>query len=142
MNLRKIAAGALIAASVQGMAIAAPIPLRGVVEGFYGKPWTQAQRVDMIEFCGAHGLNAYIYAPKDDPYHREKWREPYPKSQMKKLAALVREAQAHNVRFIFAVSPGLSFSFTPLRGAEDREKLLEKLNSVYAVGVRDFAVFF
>ncbi len=142
MNLRRIAAGALIAASVQGMAIAAPIPLRGVVEGFYGKPWTQAQRVDMIEFCGAHGLNAYIYAPKDDPYHREKWREPYPKSQMKKLAALVREAQAHNVRFIFAVSPGLSFSFTPLRGAADREKLLDKLNSVYAVGVRDFAIFF
>ena len=135
-------AGVLLAISVQGAALAAPVPLRGVVEGFYGRPWTQAQRVDILAFCGAHGLNAYIYAPKDDPYHREKWREPYPKSQMKKLAALVGEAQKHNVRFIFAVSPGLDFSYSFLRGAEDREKLLEKLESVYALGVRDFAIFF
>ena len=142
MNLKKIVAGVLFAVSVQGAALAAPVPIRGVVEGFYGKPWTQAQRVDMMAFCGSHGLNAYIYAPKDDPYHREKWREPYPKSQMKKLAALVREAQTHQVKFIFAVSPGLDFSYSFLHGAEDREKLLTKLESVYAIGVRDFAVFF
>ena len=142
MNLKKMMAGVLLAFSVQGTGLSAPVPLRGVVEGFYGRPWTQAQRVDMLAFCGAHGLNAYIYAPKDDPYHREKWREPYPKSQMKKLAALVGEAQAHNVKFIFAVSPGLDFSYSFFRGAEDREKLLQKLESVYALGVRDFAVFF
>ncbi len=42
-------------------ASAEPIPVRGIVEGFYGTPWTQAHRLDMLEFCGAHGLNAYIY---------------------------------------------------------------------------------
>ena len=121
---------------------AAPIPLRGVVEGFYGKPWTQAQRVDMMAFCEAHGLNAYIYAPKDDPYHREKWREPYPESQRKKLAKLIRAAQKHNVRFIYALSPGLDASYALIHGAMDREKLLAKLDSVYTLGVRDFALFF
>lgn len=142
MNWKKIAATILCALSVQGAAFAAPIPLRGIVEGFYGKPWTQEQRIDMMAFCEAHGLNAYIYAPKDDPYHREKWREPYPEAQIKKLAALIGEAQRHHVKFIFALSPGLDNSYTPLRGAMDREKLLEKLESVYALGVRDFAVFF
>lgn len=142
MSLKNILASVLLAIFVQGTALAAPIPLRGVVEGFYGKPWTQAQRADMLAFCEAHGLNAYIYAPKDDPYHREKWREPYPKSKMKKLAALIREAQTRQVKFIFAVSPGLDFSYAPLHGAEDREKLLEKLEAVYAVGARDFAIFF
>nr|MBO6294817.1 beta-N-acetylglucosaminidase domain-containing protein [Schwartzia sp. (in: firmicutes)] len=142
MNWKKIAATILCALSVQGAAFAAPIPLRGIVEGFYGKPWTQEQRIDMMAFCEAHGLNAYIYAPKDDPYHREKWREPYPESQIKKLAALIGEAQRHHVKFIFALSPGLDNSYTPLRGARDRKKLLEKLESVYALGVRDFAVFF
>ena len=142
MNWKKIAATILCALSVQGAAFAAPIPLRGIVEGFYGKPWTQEQRIDMMAFCEAHGLNAYIYAPKDDPYHREKWREPYPEAQIKKLAALIGEAQRHHVKFIFALSPGLDNSYTPLRGAMDRKKLLEKLESVYALGVRDFAVFF
>ncbi len=60
-------------------AFAEAIPLRGIVEGFYGTPWTTTDRMDILGFCGEHGLNAYIYAPKDDPYHRDKWREPYPK---------------------------------------------------------------
>ena len=144
MSLKKIAAILLFAfcAFFAVFAQAAPIPLRGVVEGFYGKPWSQEQRVDMMAFCGAHGLNAYIYAPKDDPYHREKWREPYPESQRKKLAKLIRTAQKHNVRFIYALSPGLDASYALIHGAMDREKLLAKLDSVYTLGVRDFAVFF
>ena len=142
MNLKKTAAGLVCALLAHGAAFAAPVPVRGIVEGFYGKPWTQEQRVDMMAFCEAHGLNAYIYAPKDDPYHREKWREPYPEAQFKKLAALIREAQKHNVTFIFAVSPGLDTSYTALHGAMDRKKLLAKLESVYGLGVRDFAVFF
>ena len=86
---------------------AASVPLRGVIEGFYGTPWTEDARLDMISFCGRTGFNAYIYAPKDDPYHREKWREPYPATELQNLARLVAAAQQNGVRFIFAVSPGL-----------------------------------
>ena len=89
--MKKILSVLFLLVLFSGTTFAASIPLRGVVEGFYGKPWTQEQRVDMMAFCEAHGLNAYIYAPKDDPYHREKWREPYPESQRKKLAKLIRE---------------------------------------------------
>ncbi|MBQ1511015.1 MAG: beta-N-acetylglucosaminidase domain-containing protein [Selenomonadaceae bacterium] len=42
-------------------------------------------------FCGGEqGLNAYIYAPKNDPYHKDRWREPYPKKEQKKLKELVQ----------------------------------------------------
>ena len=123
-------------------AAAAAVPLSGVIEGFYGTPWTEAERLDMIAFCGRTGLHAYIYAPKDDPYHRERWREPYPKAQLADLARLVSASKANGVRFIFAVSPGLSLHFSGSKAASDRAAMLAKCESLYALGVRDFAVFF
>lgn len=70
----------------------------------------------MIRFCGGQGLNAYIYAPKDDPYHRARWREPYPEEKLSKLASLSKLAKTQGVRFIFAISPGLDIRFQDIRG--------------------------
>ena len=42
---------------------------RGTVEGFYGQPWSHADRIEQIHFYGRIKLNTYIYGPKDDPYH-------------------------------------------------------------------------
>ena len=46
---------------------------RGIVEGFYGRPWTHEQRLDMIRFIGERGMNRFVYAPKDDPLMRREW---------------------------------------------------------------------
>ncbi|MDD6135513.1 MAG: protein O-GlcNAcase [Selenomonadaceae bacterium] len=121
---------------------ASPIPLRGIVEGFYGTPWQQADRLDILTFCNKHDLNAYIYAPKDDPYHRAKWREPYPTDKMKELSALITAAQKQKVRFVFAVSPGLDIKFTGFKGFQDRMAMYKKLQAMYDLGVQDFAIFF
>ena len=120
-------------------ALAIPIPLRGVVEGFYGTPWTFADRADIIDFCRQNNLNSYVYAPKDDPYHRNKWREPYPADKLAELKQLVAVAKENDVRFIFAVSPGLDLNY---KSNDDFRKLIRKLDTMYQVGVRDFAVFF
>ncbi len=45
--------------------------------GFYGRPWTPDQRVELFDLISSLGLNAYIYAPKDDLKHRAYWRELY-----------------------------------------------------------------
>ena len=45
------------------------LPSRGVVEGFYGTPWSHEVRMSLIDFYGRFKLNTYIYGPKDDPYH-------------------------------------------------------------------------
>ena len=122
--------------------LASSIPLRGVVEGFYGKEWTAEERADVLRFCHSNHLNAYIYAPKDDPYHRKKWRKPYPADKLDALGNLVAVAQQNNVRFIFAVSPGLDLSYHSAKGEKDFALLMRKLDVMYKIGVRDFAVFF
>ena len=122
-----------------GSALAVPIPLRGVVEGFYGTPWTFEDRADIIEFCRQNNLNSYIYAPKDDPYHRQKWRTPYPADKLAELEQLVAHAKRNKVRFIFAVSPGLDLNY---KSDEDFNSMIRKLDRMYQIGVRDFAIFF
>lgn len=121
------------------MAEAVPIPLRGVVEGFYGTPWTFQDRADILDFCRQNNLNSYIYAPKDDPYHRDKWRTPYPADKLAELKQLVALAKQNRVRFIFAVSPGLDLNY---KSDEDFNALIRKLDTMYQLGVRDFAIFF
>jgi hyaluronoglucosaminidase len=51
--------------------------VRGIIEGFYGPPWTWVDRRRVSETLAGAGMDTYVYAPKDDPLHRERWREPY-----------------------------------------------------------------
>jgi hyaluronoglucosaminidase len=118
------------------------IPLRGVVEGFYGTPWSQSDRLSMLKFMGEERMNIYIYAPKDDLYHRSKWREPYPLAEKVNLNALINTAQTAGVEFAFAISPGLDLHFTGEAGKEDLLLLLNKFSAMYKLGVRRFAIFF
>jgi hyaluronoglucosaminidase len=110
---------------------------RGAVEGFYGSPWTQQERLDQLAFYGRFKLNTYIYAPKDDPYHRDRWREPYPAEQVAGLRSLIDRAAANQVRFTFAVSPGISICYSD---PADLDALVAKLDAVYQLGVRAFSV--
>jgi hypothetical protein len=87
------------------------LPLRGTIEGFYGTPWTHGDRMEHLRFSGRHKLNTYVYAPKDDPFHRERWREPYPEEELARLGELVAQAAAQHVRLVFALSPGLSMVY-------------------------------
>ena len=112
-------------------------PIRGIVEGFYGKPWSHKDRLDILRFQGQHGMNTYIYAPKDDPYHRKLWREPYPAHEMKRLRELAATARENFVHFTFAVSPGLSMIYS---SEAEFQALTRKIESVRALGVTDFAL--
>ncbi|GGM43625.1 beta-N-acetylglucosaminidase [Longimycelium tulufanense] len=111
--------------------------LRGAIEGFYGSPWTHGERMDQLAFYGDVKMNTYVYAPKDDPYHREKWREPYPPEKLRQLGELVRQAQDHHVRFTFALSPGLSICYS---NPADFDALVAKLRALYDLGVRSFSL--
>lgn len=110
---------------------------RGVLEGFYGNPWTQEQRLDMLAFLHDHGFNAFVYAPKDDPYHREMWREPYPDEAWQKLAEAAGRASELGIDFCYAISPGLSLCY-----ADDGEvdALLAKCTPIFQLGVPTLGV--
>jgi len=112
---------------------------KGIVEGFYGRPWTHEERLDMTAFMSEIGMNAYMYAPKDDPYHRENWRNPYPSKKLDCLRELASHAASHGVSFVFAVSPGMSIRYSDKR---DLDAFMQKLKSLYGAGVRDFAILY
>ena len=114
------------------------VPFRGTVEGFYGTPWSHEARKSQLEFYGSNKMNVYIYGPKDDPWHRDKWREPYPEAEANRIAELVDVAKANGVNFYWAIHPGVDIKWND----EDRDKLMAKLEVMYLLGVRSFAVFF
>lgn len=115
---------------------------RGSIEGFYGTPWTNQDRLNQIKFYGENKLNTYIYAPKDDIYHREKWREQYPESEMTKMKELIKVSKENKVDFVFSLSPGNDIKFTGDTAEDDYKALLIKCNAMYDMGVRSFAIFF
>ena len=114
-----------------------PFAIRGVIEGFYGNPWTQAQRLDCIRFIGARGMNTFVYGPKDDPLVRRRWREPYDDEALASLREVVATGAEAGVEIMYAISPGLSIRYS---SAEDRAVLLAKLEQVAALGVSRFAL--
>ncbi|MDQ1382338.1 MAG: hyaluronoglucosaminidase, partial [Actinomycetota bacterium] len=109
--------------------------VRGVVEGFYGTPWTHDARLEVISFLAARGMNAYAYAPKDDARHRAEWREPYDSAELEQFGELAGHAVAHGVQFGFAISPGLDIHY---ESASDRQTLLRKLAPLRDAGVSWF----
>jgi hyaluronoglucosaminidase len=110
---------------------------RGIIEGFYGRPWSHENRLDAIQFIHEHYMNMYIYAPKDDPYHRHLWREAYPLASFAKLKELIYHAQQLNVDFVFSLSPGNDFDYTK---ESDFEYLFKKIDAIIETGVTMYAL--
>jgi hyaluronoglucosaminidase len=109
--------------------------VRGVVEGFYGTPWSHDARLEVMSFLAGHGMNAYAYAPKDDARHRTEWRLPYDAADLGRFAELAAAGSRLGVRFGFAISPGLDIEY---ESQPDREALLRKLAPLRDSGVSWF----
>lgn len=112
-------------------------PVRGIIEGFYGPPWQDDERLDMMSLLARYKMNAYVYGPKDDPYHRELWAVPYDEESLRRIASLYRAADEEGLDFCYSIGPGLSMRYAE---ESDFERLLAKLIQVYDLGVRFFAL--
>ncbi|CAD1796651.1 beta-N-acetylglucosaminidase [Xanthomonas euroxanthea] len=113
------------------------MPIRGTIEGFYGAPWSMADRSKHIEFLARSKANTFIYSPKDDPYARDRWREAYPAATLKALGTLAATAKRNHVDFVYAISPGPTVCFSD---PADAKALLRKFDAFRALGVRSFYV--
>lgn len=115
------------------------LPNRGVVEGFYGTPWSHDVRLSLIDFYGKFKMNTYLYGPKDDPYHScPNWRLPYPEKEAQHIKELVEACNRNYVDFVWAIHPGQDIKWNE----EDYHNLVQKFNWMYDLGVRHFAIFF
>ncbi|WP_329178877.1 beta-N-acetylglucosaminidase domain-containing protein [Streptomyces sp. NBC_01477] len=110
-------------------------PVRGIAESFYGVPWTQAQRLAQLDFMARTKQNRFLYAPGDDPYRQEQWREPYPAAQRADFRALAARAAADHVTLAWALAPGQNLCFS---SATDEHALQRKLDAMWALGIRAF----
>jgi len=123
--------------------------LRGVIEGFYGTPWTMQERRQTLRRMARLKMNTYLYGPKDDPYHRLQWSEPYPDQAAAVIADAAAEADAQSIDFIWSISPGWGsymYDAPPERSISyarpsDFQRLVAKLAQLRGLGVRHFALF-
>ena len=128
---------------------------RGIVEGFYGHPYSVENRISLFEFCKRFKMNVFIYGPKSDPYHLGNWRDEYPTSLTEQqrffgmitqddLRTMAQAAKACHVDFIWAAHPalqqGISFSDTTQMNM-GIDALMTKFEHLYSLGVRGFGVF-
>ncbi len=119
------------------------LPYRGVVEGYYGVPWSKEARCSQFAFYGRNKMNTYIYAPKDDPYHHGRGcYEAYPPDKAQELRQLVECARKNHVRFVWAIHPANTVRWEVDEGRSQLEALCSKLESMYELGVRDFGLLF
>ncbi len=116
-----------------------PTILGGVIEGFYGRPWSAEQRAALFTDMAAWGLDTYVYAPKDDLKHRGAWREPYDAGEVARLRALAEAASRAGVGFVYALAPGLDVRYA---GGDDERALRAKLTQVLDLGVPSVALLF
>jgi hyaluronoglucosaminidase len=110
--------------------------VRGVIEGFYGRPWSHAERLSMLEFMAGHGFNYYAHAPKNDPLHRNRWREPYLRAELEDFAALHSRAAELEIEFAYGLTP-LEFHYSD---PADYAALLKKFRAVQTLGISSFVL--
>jgi hyaluronoglucosaminidase len=108
--------------------------LLGCIEGYYGVPFSHAARRDHMSWMASKGLDLFAYAPKDDPYHRQKWREMHPSTDMDAFADLIAHGKRVGVDFCYTISPGLDWS------SGDEDVLTRKLKSLRDIGCDAMAV--
>ena len=111
----------------------------GVIEGFYGRAWTAAQRVEMLDWIAAAGMNIFVYGPKDDIKIRARWRELYDAREAAELKTLVDAAQARGLDLMVAIAPCLDVVYSD---RNDLEALRRRLDQLLDLDIRHFALLF
>jgi hypothetical protein len=113
--------------------------LAGVIEGFYGQPWSQADRFELFDSMAKWGLNTYLYAPKDDLKHRAIWRELYGASEQESFRELIGGCKEREIGFVYGLSPGLDIRYD---SETDLNRLKKRLEQMSELGCENFALLF
>lgn len=111
--------------------------VRGYIEGFYGIPWSHEKRKSVMLLMAKNRMNTVYYAPKDDDYHRELWRDLYPAEDLAKLKELVDLSKECYMDFYWCIAPGLSMKYSD---PAEFETLLAKTKQLYSIGIRHFGL--
>ena len=111
----------------------------GLIEGFFGRPWSWEERTATMRFLAPHGYRFHLYAPKADRYLRRQWQDEHPAEEREALARFGEACRAAGVRFGVGLSP-----YEIYLGFDDaaRDALARKLAFLDDIGVEDLAILF
>jgi hyaluronoglucosaminidase len=109
----------------------------GYIEGYYGRMLSWDERSLIIDEMRRLGLNVYLYAPKEDPFHRREWKAPYPAAWRASFKAFVKHAHKNSVSVVAGIAPGLSFDY---RSTADYTRLYNKYSSFIKMGLRSICL--
>ena len=113
--------------------------LKGVIEGFYGRPWSQQQRLELLGLMQELELNTYLYCPKDDLKHRALWWESYTVDELQGLRELIEACRDRGIEFFYGIAPGLTIRYSD---AGELDSLRARFRQLLDAGCRSFAVLF
>lgn len=111
--------------------------LGGYVEGYYGRLFTFEERLGIVRALARNGAGHYLYAPKEDTFHRRDWRDPYPVAWRREFAAFVAKSKKLGVTVVPGIAPGQSFRY---HKTGDFKVLARKLFSLTDLGCREAAL--
>ena len=121
----------------------ADVKARGFIEGYYGNPWSNEDRADLMTFGGDYKLNQYIYAPKDDPKHNSQWRELYTEEELEGISIAAEAGNRSKCYYVYALHPFMTNAFRFYSDAvynEDLNIVKAKFEQLMNAGIRQFAV--
>lgn len=117
--------------------------IRGGMESFYGPAWTQADRLQQLQFLAAHKMNTFFYGPAGDPHTDQTWNALYSPQELSALSQIVTTAQSLHINFIYRISP--EDPLNPSAGIchsdpADLQALLARFEQMYSIGVRSYTI--
>jgi len=111
----------------------------GVIEGFFGRPWSWTARLGCIGFLHSRGYQFYIYAPKADPFLRRRWRDPIPPETMRHLCEVSECCRRTGIALGLGLSP---FEIYLNYDADAKRTLRSKVHQINDVGVETLCILF
>lgn len=115
-------------------------PIRGYLEGYYGKLLTWGERDDLLQFLKSQRLSTYCYAPKEDTQHRLHWRDAHTAQWHASFTQFCKLASKLDISVVAGIAPGLDFNFDQKATASDFHGLLTKANTFLKDGAHEILI--
>ncbi|HTV79774.1 MAG TPA: beta-N-acetylglucosaminidase domain-containing protein [Steroidobacteraceae bacterium] len=111
----------------------------GVIEGFFGKPWSWEARGSAMDFLREWGYGFYVYAPKAEAFLRRRWPEPIPIETRQSLTLLRERCRNSGIAFGVGLTP---FEVHLKYDADARTLLRSKVRQINEIGPQLLCILF
>ncbi|MCY4045525.1 MAG: beta-N-acetylglucosaminidase domain-containing protein [Cellvibrionales bacterium] len=107
-----------------------------VLEGFYGKPWSLNERLDMLDFLATFQFAGFCYAPKSDKKLRGDMLTLFTDAELTSIQTLAKKSSDNGLRFTVGLSP------IHLLNQPDNASWQQKCQQLLSIPNAQFALFF